>query len=46
MPESALALVDPAAPRRIDRDALERAVGELLRALGADDRSTTRTAHD
>jgi len=36
MPESALALVDSTEPRRIDRDAAQRAVGELLLALGAD----------
>jgi GTP cyclohydrolase I len=36
MPGSALALVDSAKPRRIDRDALQRAVGDLLLALGAD----------
>jgi GTP cyclohydrolase I len=36
MPASALALVDSAKPRRIDRDALRRAVGDLLLALGAD----------
>jgi GTP cyclohydrolase IA len=41
MPEPALALVDPTepSPRRINHDALQRAVGDLLRALGADDRS-------
>ena len=41
MPEPALALVDRADPTsaRIDRDAVQRAVGDLLRALGADDRS-------
>lgn len=41
MPEPALALVDRAdlTPGRIDRDAVQRAVGDLLRALGADDRS-------
>jgi GTP cyclohydrolase I len=41
MPEPALALVDRAdfTPARIDRDAVQRAVGDLLRALGADDRS-------
>ena len=36
MPESALALVDSTEPRRIDRDAAQRAIGELLLALGAD----------
>jgi GTP cyclohydrolase I len=38
MPESALALVGPAEPslRRIDHDAVQRAVGDLLLALGAD----------
>jgi GTP cyclohydrolase IA len=38
MPEPALALVDRAepSPRRIDHDALQRAVGDLLVALGAD----------
>ncbi|HET6550201.1 MAG TPA: GTP cyclohydrolase I FolE [Solirubrobacter sp.] len=38
MLESALALVGPAEPepRRIDHDALQRAVGDLLLALGAD----------
>jgi GTP cyclohydrolase I len=41
MSESALALVDPAAPpiRRIDREALERAVAEMLRAVGVDARA-------
>ena len=41
MPEPALALVDRAelTPAPIDRDAVQRAVGDLLRALGADDRS-------
>jgi GTP cyclohydrolase IA len=41
MPEPALALVNPAepSPRRIDHDALQRAVGDLLVALGADLRS-------
>jgi GTP cyclohydrolase IA len=41
MPEPALALVDRAdlTPARIDCDAVQRAVGDLLRALGADDRS-------
>jgi GTP cyclohydrolase I len=36
---TSLALVDPAEPpvRRIDHDALRRAVGDMLRALGADD---------
>jgi GTP cyclohydrolase IA len=36
MPEAALALVDSLEPRQIDRDALQRAVGDLLLALGAD----------
>ena len=37
----ALAFVGPAqgSPRRIDHEAARRAVGDLLRALGADDRS-------
>jgi GTP cyclohydrolase I len=41
MLEPALALVDRAdpTPARIDRDAVQRAVGDLLRAVGADDRS-------
>ncbi len=41
MPEPALALVDreDRTPAPIDRDAVQRAVGDLLRALGADDRS-------
>jgi GTP cyclohydrolase IA len=41
MLEPALALVGPAqaSPRRIDHEAARRAVGDLLRALGADDRS-------
>jgi GTP cyclohydrolase I len=34
--QTGLALVDGGAPARIARDALERAVGDLLRALGAD----------
>jgi GTP cyclohydrolase IA len=36
MPETALALVDSPEPRRIDRAELQRAVGDLLLALGAD----------
>ncbi len=41
MSESALALVDPAGPavRRIDREALERAVADMLRAVGVDARA-------
>jgi GTP cyclohydrolase I len=41
MHDTALALVTPAAPSagRIDQAALQLAVGDLLRALGADDRS-------
>jgi GTP cyclohydrolase IA len=41
MPEPALALVDRVdlTPARIDRDAVQRAVGDLLCALGADVRS-------
>jgi GTP cyclohydrolase IA len=37
-PQTGLALVDNSgpSPRRIDREALQRAVGDLLRALGAD----------
>ena len=34
--QTGLALVDGGAPPRIARDAVERAVGDLLRALGAD----------
>ncbi len=40
MPESALALVDSTEPRRIDRDAAQRAVGELLLAAARAQRRT------